>query len=204
MSDNWRERREEAWNEELTGRNWSRASWRAQAEEQAPWMPMWRGETGRKITSTDYRGKAGVDTTLGNSFSMNCQTTAFLKTGIQPTLINGCIQEISCYASKERAHPIRYHQGPPSGSNVQEAHQISPLAQIAVKLHCDSAHRHARRHLFLLNSWHSQWESKMKEHRLDTRKLQEIRTVLSPNHLDEAMDLSEWGVRPSKLVPFPS
>jgi len=107
-------------------------------------------ETGRKVTST--RGKAGVDTTLGNSFSMNSPTTAFLKTGIQPTLSNGCIQEVSWCASKEKAHPIRYHQGPPSGSNVQEAQLISPLAQTAVKLRRDSAHRHARQHLFLLNS----------------------------------------------------
>ena len=204
MSDNWRERREEARNEESTGSNWSRASWRAQAKEQAPWMPTWRGETGRKATSTDYCGKAGVDTTLGNSFSMNSQTTAFLKTGIQPTLINGRIQEVSCCASKEKAYPVRYHQGPPSGSNVQEAQQISPLAQIAVKLRRDSTHRHARRHLFLLNSWHSQWESKMKERRQETGKLQEMGTALSPNYPDEETDLSEWGVRPSELVPFPS
>lgn len=128
---------------------------------------------------------------------MNSQNTAFLKAGIQATLINGRIHEVSCCALKDKAHPIRYHQGPPSGflsrdsSNVPEAQQLSPFAQIAVKLRCDSAHRHARRHLFLLNSRHSQRESKMKECRRETAKLQEIETALGPNHLDEELDLSE-------------
>lgn len=133
---------------------------------------MWRDR--QEGDPTDYRGKAGIDTTLGNGFSMNSQTTAFLKTGIHPTLINGCTEEVSCCASKDKAHPVRYHQGPPSGflsrdsSNVPEAQQISPLSQIAVKLRCDSARRHVQRHLFLLNSWRSQRESKM-----EARKKQE-------------------------------
>lgn len=61
-------------------------------------------ETGWKITSPDHPGKAAVDTTLGNSFSMNSQTAFFLRTGIQPAL-----QEVSHCASKEKASLMRYH-----------------------------------------------------------------------------------------------
>lgn len=192
------------WEQGSTGSSWNKAGCRAHAKEQALWTPTWHGEgEGRKVSAADHRGKAGVTTTAGNSFSMNSQTRAFQ--GWNPTFLNQWIYSRSFLLRFRRTNTSsqgpKYHRGRPPGflsrdsPIAQEAQQLSPSP---IEQRGDSAHRHAQRHLFLLNKWHSQWESKMKEHRQET-ELPDIRPELGPNHLDEEPDLGpQWARSPTE------
>lgn len=139
MSDNWRETGAGVAGEHRRKNRLSEHRWDTDRQQ-------------RHLSSLLGKGWSGHD--IGKQFFHELPIYRFSQERNPAYSNNGRLQEFPCCASKEKAHSIRHIKAHQLASCPEPAamFKISPLAQIAVNPRRDSAHRHARRHLFLLSS----------------------------------------------------